>query len=94
VIGHDQVVWIERALHAIQRLQPLAFARAPHHNAALDLVQIEGVRRLAIASQAKLVASTAFEMRFCSISPKYVATSAPANQSRTPQSRCREAPAP
>ena len=46
MIGHNQVFRIERPLHAVQRLQPLALARPPHHDAPLDLVQVEDVRRL------------------------------------------------
>ena len=47
VIGDDQIVGVEHALHAIQRLQPFALARPAHNDAALELVEIEGVRGLA-----------------------------------------------
>ncbi len=47
VVGHDKVFRIERTFYAIQRLELLAFFGAPHHDAALDLVQVEDMRGLA-----------------------------------------------
>jgi len=47
VIGNDQVLRIERALHTIERLEPFAFTGAADNDAAFDLVQIEGVGGLA-----------------------------------------------
>ena len=47
VIGHHKVIRVQHALHSVQRLQPLALARPPHYDPSLNLVQIEGVCRLA-----------------------------------------------
>ena len=46
MIGHNQVFWIEDALHAIQGLQPFALAGPSHHDAAFNLVQVKGMRWL------------------------------------------------
>ena len=46
VVGHHQVFSVQHALHAVQRLQPLALPRPPHHNPALKLVQVEDECRL------------------------------------------------
>ena len=46
LIGDHQIIRIEKALHAIERAQLLAVARAADNDPALQLVQIERVRRL------------------------------------------------
>ena len=47
VIGYDQVFRIECAIQAVECFEALALAGAAHHDAAFDLVQVEGVRGLA-----------------------------------------------
>jgi hypothetical protein len=54
VIGDDEVVGRARALYAVESLEPLAFARAAHDDAAFDLVEIEGVRGLAHGEPCKV----------------------------------------
>ena len=46
LIGDHQVIRRQRVLASIQQLQPLARPRAPHHNPALNLVEVEHMRRL------------------------------------------------
>ena len=47
MIGNHHVVRVQRALDSVQSLQLFAFARAANDDAALDLVQVEGVGGLA-----------------------------------------------
>ena len=46
-VGNDEVFGIEGALDAVEGLELFAFLGAAHDDAALDLVEVEGVRGLA-----------------------------------------------
>ena len=54
LIGDDQIVGLQRALGPVQQPQLLALARQPHHDAALDLVQIERMRGMPHPHQHKV----------------------------------------
>ena len=42
----DQIVRFERAFGAVEQPKLLALARKPHNDSAVDLIQIEGMRRM------------------------------------------------
>ena len=50
-VGDDEVVGIEDAFDAVERLQLFAFAGAADDDAAFDLVEVEGVGGMAHAEQ-------------------------------------------
>src|SRR5215472_11538454 len=47
MVGNDEIIAIEDALHAVEGLELLALPGAAHDDTALDLVEVEGMRGLA-----------------------------------------------
>ena len=47
VVGDDEVIGIENAIHAVECFELFAFAGAANDDAAFDFVEVEGVRGLA-----------------------------------------------